>query len=510
MKDQTKVVNESVWSKQELVPQLGQDKLLEFEAFLQDSALDEKYKVDIIFLLEYIQGGHDATMASRSYLFAGGVGVGKTHFALRLIRAMNREILYIASTDILLTGARRCQSFREVIEYLQGDKEQVVFLDDLNCIFDRDDCDNISTKSQRDFMSILDTIKANQSKILITTFNDLNDLQERMLDRIEVKIEIDLPSVIHKKYFLKGQFSEYLTEDLVEYLATNSFGYNYRDLPEMVRLAYRLGRGRVDLHSIAEALRLYNPTQLYGFDVHRGISTTFHDVIGKRDTISQLQKFISLRKNQALLDKLNLQRQNLLLFYGPPGTGKTFLVRALAGQLGFPLINIKGNNLRGHREFDKVERVVNLAKRYHNCIIFIDEAEKIFGNERFGDDNPLIGEFNRALESVDGKGVRAIFILAVNDLSRFGNAFQDRFVLVPFSLPSYEERYAFCTEKTLRGRIEIDAEYLARVSEGMSFREIERTWSDLLHHYLENKNKITTEVISRIVKPMMATETIFG
>lgn len=489
---------------------LNPEKRAEFITFLNDSALDEKHKIDLQFLLEYLEGKHDPLMSSRSYLFTGDVGVGKTYFTSRLIEALSRETIYIASTNLPLLGARRCHSFEEMAQLLQGNEEQVVFLDDLNCIFDRDDCNGISPKSARDFLSILDSVNAQSQKILIATINQRDDLDERMLDRIGVKIDFDLPSVIHKKAFLNGQFKEFLTKEQIESLAVNSLGYNYRDLPEMVRLAYRLGSGKVTSYSLTRALQSYHPNQLYGFDVYRGISTTFHDIIGKKDIIGQLQKCISLRKNQDLLDTLHLQRQNLLLFYGPPGTGKTFLVKALAGQLGFPLINIKGNHLRGNREFDKVERVVNLAKRYHNCVVFIDEAEKIFGNERFGSDNPLIGEFNRALESVDGKGVRAIFILAVNDLSRFGEAFRDRFVFMPFNLPSYEERYAFCSEKALQGGIEIDIEYLARISEGMSFREMERTWSDLLYHYLENKNKLTAGIISSIVKPMKETETIFG
>ena len=277
----------------------------------------------------------------------------------------------------------------------------------------------------------------------------------------------------------------------------------------MLKLAYRIGKGNLDVEDIRTALKVYKPTQLYGYRVENGITLKLKDIIGKKEPLSHVKRIVQIYRNEGLSKKLGLRRANLLLFHGPPGTGKTFMAKALAGEIGFPLITISGGNVLGN-PFQQIHSIGNMAKRYRNCVIFIDEAEKIFGNERFGSDNPLIGEFNRALESVDGKGVRAIFILAVNDLSRFGEAFRDRFVFMPFNLPSYEERYAFCSEKALRGGIEIDIEYLARISEGISYREMERIWGDLLYHYLENKDKITAGIISSIVKPAIATETIFG
>jgi hypothetical protein len=49
--------------------------------------------------------------------------------------------------------------------------------------------------------------------------------------------------------------------------------------------------------------------------------------------------------------------------------------------------------------------------------VVIDEAEKIIGNGRYGEDNPILGELHRCIDGADGNSIQSILILAVNDLT---------------------------------------------------------------------------------------------
>ena len=467
-----------------------------FQDFINQSTLEQKDKTHIKFITEHHQGKHPSELTSRSYLFTGDVGVGKTHFVLRLLEAIHQPTIYMASAALPLKNAVHCSSFKDLISKMKSTAEQIIFLDDLECLFEMDDNGEIISKDKRDFMTILDMIKSNPHKILLGTINNLCILDERMVDRIEVKIEVDLPSAEHKAVFLQHQFSKYLPEPLIKHISNNSIGYNYRDLPEMVKMAYRCGESTLSLDTIKEALRSYRPTQLYGFKVHNVIETTLKDIVGKEQTVKVMKRVMYLHQHEMVNQRLGLKSQNLLLFHGPPGTGKTFMARAFAGEIGYPVISITADN------FDRPSRIraaLNLAKRYRNCILFIDEAEKMCGNTRFGEDNPLIGEFNRVLDSLDGKGSNAIIILAVNELSRFGDALRDRFILLPFELPSYEERLYFCQKKGEHSDVKIDYEELARKTAGISFRELERIWSELMYHYLDHQ-EITGTIMNGILK----------
>jgi AAA+ superfamily predicted ATPase len=166
--------------------------------------------------------------------------------------------------------------------------------------------------------------------------------------------------------------------------------------------------------------------------------------------------------------------------------------------------------------YDTIKRITDLAKRYKNCVLFVDEAEKMFGNLRCGEDNMVLGELQKCLEGGDGKEIRSVVILAVNDLDRFGEGIKDRFNIIKFDLPSYEERLEFCKSKAEQAKEhlkqEIDYNYLARKTKDMSFREIDRFWNDLMFYYLENKNEINNETIAYLIKASgnEETDSMFG
>jgi AAA+ superfamily predicted ATPase len=336
-----------------------------------------------------------------------------------------------------------------------------------------------------------------------------------MIDRIEVITSFEVPTEINKKEFLQNKFKTFMTSELVELVSHNSIGYNYRDLPEMIKLAYRLGNSTISQESVKKALRIYRPTQLYGFSVYNGINTTLADVIGKKEAVKVVKRLVHIYKNEHLSQQLGLKRANLLLFQGQAGTGKTFMAKALAGELGFPLISAKAGGF-DMGVFETIQRITKLAKRYRNCVLFIDEAEKMFGNPRFEEDNMVLGELQRCLEGADGKEIRSVVILAVNDLDRFGEGIQDRFNIVKFNLPSYEDRLEFCKSKVEDAKEklkqEIDYNYLAQKTKDMSFREIDRFWNDLMFHYLENKKEINNETIAYLMKSSgkVETDSMFG
>ncbi|MEK6949370.1 MAG: ATP-binding protein [Nanoarchaeota archaeon] len=489
-------------------------KINEFFKALNEYPLDEIDKNSIKFIVEYFQKKYDAGLSSRSFIFTGNPGVGKTYLAEKLLNLLEKEVVYLGCAKIKLNTCTVCSTLKNILSKISSNKEQIIFMDDLNYLFDREEY-SVASQDKRDFMRILETVKRNPNKMLLCTMNNYGDLDEQMIDRIEVKIEFDIPTDYNKRSFLKANFSRHVSAKSLNFIARNSIGYNYRDLPEMLKMAYRIGNGNLDVEGIRAALKIYKPTQLYGYSVENGITLKLKDIIGKKEPLNYIKKIIQIYRNEGLSKKLGLRRANLLLFHGPPGTGKTFVAKALAGEIGFPLINIRGGNVHGS-SFHQIHSIGNMAKRYRNCVIFIDEAEKIFGNARFGEDNPLIGEFNMQFDCLNDNDIKSIVVLSVNELSRFGGSFTDRFVQIEFKNPEYEERLAFCRMKVEQSRryipYQINYEHLAKQTEKFSFRDIERIWNDLMFYYLEKKGGINENVISSIIRGVRPQENniLFG
>jgi len=470
-----------------------------FRNILNNSSLRDIDKKNIEYIIEYFQGKHNPKLASRSFLFYGDPGLGKTHLAVQLLKTINKETLYMGCETFKEKNWTKYEDFNTLIKDADNNKKQIIFLDDLSYLLERDDGE-IITIDQRSIMQILNLVKKNPYKLLIATLNDFTCLDSRMVDRIEVKIMFDLPSNENKKRYLRTVFREHLKESDIKYISKNTIGYNYRDLPEMIKLAYRLGYNNINKNSLKKAIQLYRPTELYNFNIVNGIDINFSDIIGKEKAVTVLKKVATAYKNSELSEKLGLRRSNLLLFHGPPGSGKSFTASALAGEIGFPLIRIHARHIYECGPFNAVETITNMARRFQNCVIFIDEAEKLLGNGRFEEDSPVLGEFHQCLDSGYGKEIQSILILAINDLSRFGNTLRDRFVHVPFSLPSFEERCTFFKYKIQQIRfnikIELPCVYLARITENMSYRDMDRYWNELMFHYLEKKNVHPDDILS--------------
>jgi len=460
-----------------------------FLNMLENTSLNKIDKESIRFTLDYFNKQHNPKLISRSFLFLGDAGVGKTYLAKELVRYYNKDILYMGCDSFNISKAKRFMSLKDLVKGFKKDKEQIIFLDDLNYLFEKEDYD-ISPEDKRKFMEILNIVKDNPNKLFIATANVIN-FDEQMIDRIEVKINFDFPSNTNKKNYLNTEYIDCLEEKHIDIITENSMGYNYRDLPEMIKLAYRLGKSKFTSEVLKKATQQYKPTQIYNYQIENGINLKFKDIFGKRVQKSFLSKIIKLYKNKSLEKNLGLKRQNLLLFHGPPGTGKTFMTRALAGELGFPMICVSGKELCLNDSIFKLSKIMNIGKRYKNCIIFIDEAEKLFGNNSYGEDNFLMGEFNRLLDGVDGEEVKSLFILAVNDFSRIGFALKDRMVQLEFPLPDLEERLSFIKQKMELTKDHIihtlDPNEIAKITVGLSFRDLDKLWNNIVFYYLDNK-----------------------
>ncbi|KAI7053809.1 AAA-domain-containing protein, partial [Hortaea werneckii] len=100
------------------------------------------------------------------------------------------------------------------------------------------------------------------------------------------------------------------------------------------------------------------------------------------------------------------------MLYGPPGTGKTLLAKAVAKESGATVLEISGAQIyeKYVGEGEKMVRAVfSLAKKLSPCVVFIDEADAIFGS-RSGAGNrnthrEIINQFLREWDGMDDHGV---------------------------------------------------------------------------------------------------------
>ena len=473
-----------------------------FLKFLETTSLDKGDKKSLISMIDFLYGKYIPELSDKSFLLEGEPGIGKTYLTEKLIESIDLPILFLGQSNLKNKNIEKVSSLANLIKKLDNFEQGIIFIDDLRYSLKFDnELDGLQDDEKRRFMILLEHLKrANKRIVMIMTLNSSDFIDDSCIDRIEVKIEFNLPSEENKLSFLKENYSKYAKTNELKYITRNSIGYNYRDLPQLIKIAYREGDRNINMEGIKKALSLYNPSGLKRWNVKREIKTRFKHVIGQDHVKKELEKLMLYLKQNKKLHDLGIKQSNLIIFSGDPGVGKTYMTTALAGELNLPLVKINAVDIHGDNPLRNMGSIMHMAKRFRNSVIFIDDIDKLIGRGpiSFDEEGPLISQFN---VNVEEEGVQGIIVLAVNSINRLGRALKDRFSVIKFDNPSFENRKEFAKRLIEKGNLNlnIDEDFFARVTENMNYRQMQRIWNDCIFYYLQNNTmdqSIFTEFIS--------------
>jgi ATP-dependent 26S proteasome regulatory subunit len=148
------------------------------------------------------------------------------------------------------------------------------------------------------------------------------------------------------------------------------------------------GTGSGKAKPIPKNLTTHEKKLVAGIIDPMNIHTGFSAVCAPSETIEAMKTLTSLsliRPEAFKYGVLATDRIPGVLLYGPPGTGKTLLARAVAKESGATVLEVSGGDIFnmyvGEGE-KNVKAIFSLAKKLSPCVIFIDEADAIFGSRQ--------------------------------------------------------------------------------------------------------------------------------
>jgi SpoVK/Ycf46/Vps4 family AAA+-type ATPase len=295
-----------------------------------------------------------------------------------------------------------------------------------------------------------DAIRAtNNLVILISHENQLNELLMRSGSGYRV-VQVNLPTEAEREAFIhfllalrsRGRTTAFgeLGKDLTpSELARITGGLRYRDVEELFRLAAAQGapltRAMVRERK-AEAIRQLAQNLLEVHEPTHG----FEQVAGVRHAV---EYFEGLKWRIHAGDPSAPQA---ILLAGVPGCGKSFLVLALAKELGFPCLVMR--NLRerwvGASERN-LELVLWVAETLAPCLIWLDELDQVLGQRGTGasadagTSERLLARIWEFMGSMKHRG-RLLWVATTNRPDLLDAATLDRFqVIIPFLHPTASE-----------------------------------------------------------------------
>ncbi|KAF2470551.1 AAA-domain-containing protein [Lindgomyces ingoldianus] len=184
----------------------------------------------------------------------------------------------------------------------------------------------------------------------------------------------------------------------------------------------RPGQPQLDLERIALTATKHEKRLMHGIVNPDQIKTTFDHVHVPKDTVEAIRTLTSLsllRPDAFNYGVLATDKISGVLLYGPPGTGKTLLAKAVAKESGSSVLEVSGSEINdkyvGEGE-KNVRAIFTLAQKLSPCIVFLDEADAIFG-ARDGSRQRVSHRdiLNQFLKEWDGLNDASVFVMVASN-----------------------------------------------------------------------------------------------
>ncbi len=224
----------------------------------------------------------------------------------------------------------------------------------------------------------------------------------------------------------------------------------------------------------------------------------FGNIILKEHLASQLKRVILEQRHSAEILRHGLSPRRKLLLVGPPGTGKTMSASVLAGELGFPLCQVRLDGLitKYMGETAAKLRLIFDATDHTRGVYFFDEFDSIGSHRGMTND---VGEIRRVLNSfllmIEQDTSHSLIIAATNHPDILDHALFRRFDdVLHYTLPDKAQTVALLKAKLSHViTTTIDWERLADIAVELSYAEVARAGEEAMKNVLIDKEKHITE-----------------
>jgi len=215
----------------------------------------------------------------------------------------------------------------------------------------------------------------------------------------------------------------------------------------------------------------------------------FNDLIVSSNVKGKLERLVKEQKHLSTLKSHGLSPRRKLLLAGKPGTGKTFTASVLAGELNFPLFEVRLDAVitKYLGESSAKLRQIFDAIRDVRGVYFFDEFDAL-GSHRSSNND--VGEARRILNSflqmIEQDESNSVIICATNHIEALDHALFRRFDdVVRYELPSNNE-IILLFKSRLHSYVANNFSWkkLALMSEGLSNAEVTLAANDAIKEML--------------------------
>lgn len=340
---------------------------------------------------------HLGIRPSKGILLHGPPGTGKTLIARVLAAESQAYFIHVNGPEVVQKFYGESEArLREIFDQAEHHAPSIIFIDEIDAIAPRrsDVAGEVEKRLVAQFLALLDGFQARGQVVVLGATNLLENIDPalRRPGRFDREIEIGVPNRAGRRRILEIHTRRLPLDPAVslDEIADRSTGFVGADLAALCQDA------------AMEALRRFlndRPPLLAGEEpAVTDLTITpadFHAALRQIEPSATREAI--LERPQARLAAVGGQHYAKaalapwlvpgaerpgrgLLLAGPPGCGKTHLVRALAGELNLPLLEVEAAALyskwQGESERALAE-VFARARRAAPCLLFFDNVDAL-------------------------------------------------------------------------------------------------------------------------------------
>ena len=245
------------------------------------------------------------------------------------------------------------------------------------------------------------------------------------------------------------------------------------------------------------------------------------DVAGMEHVKEQFYEMVIMPlREPELYKKYGIQAGGGILLYGPPGTGKTYIVRALAGELGAAFYAVKSSDIISQWVGESEKNLKKLfaeARKNKLSVIFMDEIDSLAQDRSKNVRNYETQFINALLAELDGFAAKdsknpLLFIGATNRPDTIDGALlrPGRFdVKIKVGLPDFAARRKILELFFSKRKIAISQEildYIAQNTENYNCADVDNIAEKIIKALL--KEEISAKINCKSVKAVITAEMI--
>ncbi len=335
--------------------------------------------------------------------------------------------------------------------YQYNKQQAIIFIDEIKGILP-----DISAPSSQGVTKAEQLIENSSKKgfVLVATTREIGAIKPESIryGRFDKKIELRPPNEKERveliSQYYKGSYQ--LSNDDIKNIAKLTSGFTYVNFLEFFE---NLQNNKVlDCETLINKLRIYAKDQNLGELTEKGTTACYDKPEFKREktdiTFADVAGMQSIKEKfyEELISKLKPERlewfkkynrppiRKGFLLYGTPGTGKTYIITALAGEMGLPLYKLDSASFKdkyvGESERKLKDIFTQLKIKFEETgeysILFIDEANDILGKREDANkfDEGIVNMFLQYLNEAPKNGI--IPIVATNFREKLDDAILSR------------------------------------------------------------------------------------